>query len=270
MKTPSFYDTVTAAIRDFTLHGYDDKERLAYWTERLKKAASENMVSDVVLKATMQKNLSRIYDSLVLRGGILTKHKGVERFTLEHVKPKLRAELDRRIVAAANLIKLNREEAIQNTLLRFSGWATSIPAGGSKTVNKTEEKQKVRKSLRQLPFEERRVLIDQGHKFVSSLNSILAKDANAIAAEWHSHWQQLNYNYRRDHKERDKKVYAIRGNWAIKAGLMHANENGYTDQITEPGEEVFCRCYYRYIYNLRDLPDDMLTEKGAIALKEVA
>jgi len=43
---------------------------------------------------------------------------------------------------------------------------------------------------------------------------------------------------------------------------MKAGDAGYTDEITTPGEEVFCRCFYRWIYNLRDLPKDMLTIKG--------
>jgi hypothetical protein len=43
---------------------------------------------------------------------------------------------------------------------------------------------------------------------------------------------------------------------------MKPGPDGYTDQITQPAEEVNCRCYYEYIYNLADLPDEMLTEKG--------
>jgi hypothetical protein len=45
--------------------------------------------------------------------------------------------------------------------------------------------------------------------------------------------------------------------------------NGYTDAITQPGEEVFCRCFYEYIYALRDMPDDMITAKGKAKLIEV-
>ena len=38
--------------------------------------------------------------------------------------------------------------------------------------------------------------------------------------------------------------------------------DGYTDEMTKPGEEVFCRCYVTYLYDLADLPSDMLTQKG--------
>jgi len=43
---------------------------------------------------------------------------------------------------------------------------------------------------------------------------------------------------------------------------MKAGPAGYLDEITQPGEEPFCRCFVRYIYNIRNLPDDMLTQKG--------
>ena len=172
-------------------------------------------------------------------------------------------------MASAQLIKLNRTAAIEKTLQRFSGWSTSIPKGGSDVVDKLKVKGDIRKSLAQLPFEERRVLVDQGHKFTASLSEILATNSNALAGEWHSHWKQLNYNYRPDHKERDRKVYVVRDNWALKAGLMKAGAVGYTDDITRPGEEVFCRCFYRWIYNLRDLPPEMLTLKGSKELERV-
>ena len=136
-------------------------------------------------------------------------------------------------------------------------------------MDKNDTKTGIRKSLAQLPFEERRVLIDQGHKLSASLSEILALEGGAIAGEWHSQWRRAGYNYREDHKERDMQVYTIRNNWAMQKGLMKAGPCGYTDDITAAGEEVFCRCSIRYLYNIRDLPETMLTAKGAAALKEV-
>jgi hypothetical protein len=116
-----------------------------------------------------------------------------------------------------------------------------------------------------MPFEQRRVVIDQTHKLVSNINEIVATDNGAIAARWHSHWRQANYNYRKDHKERDDKIYVIRNSWAHKEGLIKP-VNGYTDDITSPGEEVYCRCNYVYLYNLRQV-QDLLTKKGQAALQ---
>jgi hypothetical protein len=264
----SFFETVTEAIREFEANGFDSAERLAYWADRIRRAAVESLVPESVLDETLRKTLSSVYKRLIDDGQILKTHVGVPRFTIDRLKPKLRTELDRRLMVSRNLIKLNRQQAIEKTVQRFAGWASSVPAGGSRAVDVKDTKDNIRKSLTSLSFTERRVAIDQGHKFASALNDIIATDGGAIAAKWHSMWRRSGYQYREDHKERDQKVYAIRGNWAIEKGLMKSGPDGYTDQITKPGEEVYCSCSYQYLYNLRDLPDDMLTERGRESLAE--
>lgn len=262
-----FFRTVTAAVADITRYGYDSPERIARWVEEIRRAAISSMISTATLEQTLTDTMRLVYRRLVDRGELLKLHPGIGRFMLQRVEPRLHAELQRRILASADLIKLNRQQAIEATLRRFSGWATSIPAGGSNVVAKNPVKTNIRKSLAQLPYEERRVLVDQGHKLRASLSAILATDGGAIAGEWHSHWRQAGYDYREDHRERDGNVYALRGNWAIDRGLMRRGRNGYTDEITDPGEEVFCRCFYRWIYALRDLPDEMVTKAGKEELK---
>ena len=260
-KKLTFFQVVTAAVNDIAKHGFDNVSRVRKWVEAIRQAATAEMVNSATVQAKMGGFLRGTYNRLINKGLILKQHPGMSRFTLAQVKPSLRGELDKRILASASLIKLNREKAIEDTLRRFEGWSTSIPKGGSKVVDKNDEKANVVKSLKQLPFAERRVIIDQGHKFTASLNQILAEDGGAIAARWVSNWRQRNYNYREDHKERDAKVYAIRNSWAHKAGYINKGA-GYTDEITQPAEEPFCRCFYEYIYHLEDLPPAMLTQKG--------
>ena len=120
----------------------------------------------------------------------------------------------------------------------------------------------IQKAAEKVDYEARRVMIEQSHKLIANIDNIIATGNNAIAAEWHSHWRQPGYDYREDHKERDKLIYLIRGNWAQKNGYVKAGPVGYLDEITQPGEEVFCRCYVTYLYNLRSIPEDMLTQKG--------
>jgi hypothetical protein len=150
----------------------------------------------------------------------------------------------------------------------FAGWSTSIPVGGSETTSRRETGKEIRKSLSQLPFEDRRVLIDQGHKLTASINAVVAQEGGAIALTWRSHWRQVGYDYREDHKDRDDKVYAIRGSWALQQGMMKPGSAGYYEDVTAVGEEIFCRCWAEYIYSLRSLPEDMLTKKGAEALAQ--
>ncbi len=184
--------------------------------------------------------------------------------------PRLHAELERRLAASTDLIVLNRAKAVEETLQRFRGWSSSVPAGGSRAENKREEAKTVRKALASLPFEERRVAIDQGHKFVAALSDTIAKDAGAVAMIWRSHWRQPGYNYREDHKERDGKVYLVRGSWADEAGFVRGD---YLDEITQPAQEPFCRCFGTYVYALRRMPKELLTRKGEAELartKEMA
>jgi hypothetical protein len=268
-RRAGFYETITAAVNDMALHGYDLENRLQYWLLKIDQSARANLIPAAVLEASLKSAFQRIYTRLVEQDGLSNVHIGVDRYTLDKLRPALRNELDRRILASASLIKLNREQAIRQTLHRFTAWSTSIPPGGTKATDKIDVKRGVRKALAQLPFEERRVAIDQGHKFVSAINEIVATSGGALAGIWHSNWRQIGYNYREDHKERDGRTYTVRGNWALQALLMHVGPNGYTDEITKPGEEIFCRCSYRYIYALRDLPAEMLTARGRGELQRV-
>lgn len=265
----TFQDVVNAAVADMIEHGYDSQERVDRWMAAIRAAAVGSLVPESVLAETLRQSFRASYRRQVEGGELARRNPGIARFTIQNVEPRLRAELDRRIMASAQLIKLNRTEAVEKTLRRFSGWSTSIPAGGTDQADRRAVKNDVKKAMRQLPYVERRVLIDQGHKFVAALSETVAVGGGAIAGVWHSRWRQAGYDYREDHKERDRLVYAVRGNWAIERGLMKAGPAGYTDQITKPGEEVFCRCSYSFLYNLRDLPADMLTVKGRAELARV-
>lgn len=265
----TFYEVITAAIADMAQHGYDSQERVELWAARIRAAARAALIPEPKLNNMLERTFKGVYANMVERGRMLKQHQGIARFTLDWVKPRLRAELDRRIMASANLIKLNRVAAIEKTLQRFQGWSTSIPAGGSRAVDKPEVKADLRKAMAQLPFEERRVLIDQGHKFNAALNNILAVDGGALAMMWHSHWRQPGYNYRKDHKERDQHIYLLRESWAKEKGYIKPGPDGYYDQITQVGEEPFCRCNATYLYALRDLPANMVTQKGADELARV-
>jgi hypothetical protein len=141
--------------------------------------------------------------------------------------------------------------------------------GGAAEVDRRKLKAEIARPMRQLPFIERRVLIDQGHKLNASISAVIASDNGAIAAKWFSHWRQANYDYREDHRDRDNHVYLVRNSWAHKAGLVKVGADGYSDDMTQPAEEPFCRCKWVYIYNLRFLPDEMLTAKGRDQLKKV-
>ena len=264
-----FGPTLGEGIRYFSEHGFGFQADLDIWLDWLRKAAEGSMQSEAQTREQLGRHFGAIYNRLVDRGHIAEYVPGVSKYTLAMVRPELRAELDRRILASADLIKLRKREAVEKTLARFQGWASSIPAGGDTKVNRTEARSDIGKAISQVRFEQRRVAIDQGHKLIANVADVVARGAGAIAAIWHSHWRQANYNYRPDHKERDGQVYAIRGSWAADKGYMKIGA-GYLDRITQPGQEPFCRCYAQYITSLRELPPEMLTQKGRDALKAEA
>lgn len=258
-------EVLTAAIKEITEKGFT-VERVAFWQEKLRKAAYQHMgpmsQAEDLLKAAMRD----IYEKMIERGGALKYHPGVARFTVQRLKPRLRIELDKRIFASADLIRLNREQSVGKTLQRFSGWATSIPSDGSDITERAKVKTGIRKSLSQLSFEERRVIVDQSHKLASSLNNVIAMDGGAIAAIWHHH----HVTYPRPiHEAREGHIFLIRNSWAHAGGLIKPGNDGYADQIEEPAELPFCRCTYQYIYNLRKLPADMITAKGREQMERV-
>ena len=274
MSKRTFYETVAAAIKDFAKHGYDSQERLEYWRARLEKAAKASLGSFDDAERDIRKTMTLAYYKLVTRGGLLRRMPQISPYTLQRLTPALQTELNRRIIASIDLIKLNRPVAIAKTLQRFSGWATSVPEGGFPSdVRKgaykyVDIKSDVQKAMTSLPFEERRVIIDQNAKLVSAINTTVAEAGGAIAAIWQSHKHQKNYDGRPEHNKRDGEVFLIRDNWAIQKGLVKRGAGEYTDSIEQPGEFVFCRCSWIYVFNVSELPSDWLTKKGEEALAE--
>lgn len=266
MAQDDFYSVLSAAIDDMLAHGFDDIERVNAWTRKIREAAERSLIRPESLEQRLRDALASRYRKLVDDGEIERYHEGIDRFTLDRIKPALRGELDRRIAASANLIKLNRTESVEKTLRRFQGWSTSLPPGGVSGESRAEVRTNVRASMKSLPFEERRVIIDQSHKLFGAINEIVASDGGAIAGRWRSHWRQAGYNYRIEHKERDNEIYLIRDSWAHRAALVKKGGNPYYDEIEAVGQLPFCRCFMLWIYGLRELPAEYLTAKGKDAL----
>lgn len=274
--TRDFIGVLTAAVEDFTENGYDSVERLSYWQGRLRDAASRAAMPEEVMEAMLRTSLRSIYEKMIERGGILRLHPGLGEFTLNKLKPDLHRELDRRIRASADLIKIEKKKMEEATLQRFSGWATSIPPGGAAEPEKRKSKNDIKRGIAGLGFQERRVIIDQGHKLTSNISHIIAEGGGALGGYWFSHWRsgvpegdpRKGYHYRLEHKERDGVFYVQPDNWALDQGLMKYGGHLGMDDQTMPGEEVYCRCLYRYSYNLADIPDECLTAKGRAKLEE--
>lgn len=258
-KIKTLYEVLTEAINHYVDRGWDSQDSLLDWSRKLRVAASREAPDDQLAR----KHLTSIYSRLVIDGGALRDQPadGPKKITLDKIKPDLRKELDRRIFASANLIKLNREQAVERTVQRFEGWVSSIPPSGVSDIDKNGQKAEIKKSVTDLNFISRRVAIDQGHKLSSNVKYLLSVQGGAIGFRWHSPWRRPGYDYRKDHKERDELIYLLRDSWAIQQGLIKP-VNGFYDEITAAGEEVFCSCQVFPIYAPQKLPDEFLTENG--------
>ncbi len=264
----SYFSVLTRAVNDVAEKGYVSQEQIDAWAMELRKAAERSMRSINDVERMVRDGMAAIFRHQVDNGGVLRLNPGVKAYTLERVKPELHAELSRRIAASIDLIKLNRPQAVDKMEQRFRGWATSIPAGGSDTVERRTEKVRIRKSLAQTDFESRRVTIDQGHKLVAAINTTVAVNGGALGALWQSHKGQIGYNGRPVHNARDGHFFLIRDSWADQAGYVKPGKQGYTDDVDQPAEWPFCRCGWQYLFSLRSIPSECLTKKGEEALAE--
>ena len=268
MASKTYDSVVAAAIRDFAENGYDSQERLDYWTEQIRNAAESTLGSFADIENKIRESLTRIFTESVDKGGVLKFAPGVSAYQLSMMRPELHEELQRRIAASTSLIKLDRPQAVAKTLQRFQGWATSVPVGGSDITKRREERTNVKKSLKQLPFTERRVIIDQSAKLFSAINTTVAVNGGAIGAFWHSHKHQRGYNGRPEHNKRDGQFFFVPDSWAMKAGYLRRGAYDYTDSVEQPAEFVYCRCSWQHIFSLRTVPNNGLTKKGEAALAE--
>ena len=265
MAKERLIDLIREAVREIVEQGWS-LALMRSWQKKIERALLDYRDTSFS-ERRLAKSLSDLFSRKTSPGSLAKVHPGVDKFTLSRISQSLRGELDRRILASADLIRLNRARAIERTLQRFAGWSTSIPSSGSAVTDIRETVSHIAKPLRSRSFEERRLYIDQGHKMISNIQYVLALQTEAIAVEWNSHWRQAGYDYRPDHKERDGKIYALKGNWAIEEGLMNKGA-GYLEDMDTFGEKINCRCFGTYLRNLRDLPADMLTKKGREALEK--
>jgi hypothetical protein len=236
-----FYQVLSDGITDFTEHGFDSKDRLQRWLGELRRTATDALVPESVLVRQLRSHLEKVFRRSTAFRDLRRRHQLLPSFTIEQIQPSLRTELQRAILASADLITLNREASIQRTLQRFAGWASSIPAGGSRAVDRRKTADSVRRSIAGLPFEERRVITDQGHKLSASIDRVIGKAGGAIAVLWrHVKEGPPAYDARPEHVARDGKIFVLRDNWALRGGFMKLGGHQYYDQISAAAEEPFC------------------------------
>lgn len=254
-------------LKRFAESGPPSDAELQEWMLRLHAALDLEAPTDAESTKLLRDVLTSIYDREVTRGGVKKRVPEVLRYTIDRVAPHLRAELDRRIFAAADLIKINKRQRKAQTLHRFAGWITSVPIGGSAETDLRAAASEIAKPVAQVKFEARRVAIDQGMKLAASVAHVVAQDSGAIAAIWHDRGEQdHSYDARPIHLARSGKLFLVRDSWAMNEGLIKRG-GPYMDEIEQVAELPFCSCWYEHISSPGRLPEDLLTAKGRLWVK---
>jgi len=249
-----FKTVLDQAITEFGEHGFRDAAILAVWLLLLRQALKSSISPENKANSRAKASLTRKYELLV------KKRRKIPQIKVDQIRPDLRRELERRVIATQGLNGSIRESAVADVIRRFEGWATSVPEGGS-AVKKRHITDFITKPITKIRLEDSRVLEDQMHKLAMNVEAIIADKCGAIAGVWHSKWRQ-GEPYRHKHAAFDEEVFTIADNWAIKNKLMKVGSAGYTHNIEAPGELPYCRCSYDYVYDIKDLPDKMVTKKG--------
>lgn len=254
-----FHSVLRLAIKDFLRHGYDSPQRLALWVDRLRQTAEgpAQQKSDQAASRVFD----RAYYNLVDRGLLLRAHRGLTGWRLAQVRGQLTEQRERSKDALLGVTAGRRDLQLEQSIQRFIGWATALPPGGVRGRTMSDVREDIAEPVLKLARREALIKQDQKHKMVAGLHRVVATEAQALAAIWHSMFRKPGYQFRPDHKERDSKVYVFRGNWALRDGLMTRGD-GYIDDITWFGEEPHCSCTGTFFYDLKELPDWLLTNKG--------
>lgn len=261
---PSYYKVLSAAVDDVLTRGFVSSTQITIWQARLKDAAEATFAKGS--SESLERALQNVFLRLVGRNGILRYHTGLAPSVLDRLRPALANELTKFRLSSSAFLQARREEALLASLRRFSGWASSIPAGGV-LGRQTALRAAIKKPLVVLPFEETRAIFAQSANLTVALNTLVSREAGAIAGCWHSRWRQPGYAYREDHKELDLRYFLFRPTWATEAGLVRGP---WADHQPVPGSLLGCSCHYQFFYALEDLPKELLTAKGASFLKAAA
>ena len=146
-----------------------------------------------------------------------------------------------------------------------------VPTGGTKDKAINGQITEIMEQIRHLAKWNRLFYTYKARSFPAEIEYIFMLAGNPIAAIWcYSNLDaQGEYQKTYDHEQRNRHVYAVRGNWAIKKGLMQVGPDGYLDEIGIPGREIGCMCSLQWVINVRKLPGNMITEKNDTKLSRV-
>ncbi|MDA8190914.1 MAG: hypothetical protein M0Z68_05460 [Gammaproteobacteria bacterium] len=96
-----------------------------------------------------------------------------------------------------------------------------------------------------------------------------SQDTIAVRWDYSALDEQMDDPPPSGHRLRNDIIYTVKDNWALRKGLMVPGPAGYIEDVDIPGRQLGCMCSLSWITNLRDLPDNMLTEPRQVGGSQV-
>jgi len=199
--------------------------------------------------------------SLVSASGDLSKHE----FNI--LLPKIRRVTQDCIKRYYDQSCEYRDYQIRQFEQLLDDFISLTPKGGAKDKEIKSKISEIKREAKCLMKWNELFAILKQSALVSEIDYVFTLKNNPIAAIWTYNELDENCEYpmANNHQELDKTVYVVPDNWAIKDGLVNAGA-GFIDEIIRPRREIGCTCSFQWLFSLRDLPDEMLTKKGALYL----
>lgn len=117
---------------------------------------------------------------------------------------------------------------------------------------------------------------NSGYNALQKISMVEGKESKAIVARWDARvyfvkpedqeWADGMCCQVPSHKERHGTLYAIKGSWALKKGLITKGAGVVNLDDEHLFDNEGCICCFQFIQFLQDLPYSMLTEKGKQAI----
>lgn len=163
------------------------------------------------------------------------------------------------------------DEEIVSFREEVAGFLRFIPAKGTKDKVAKAMLADVKKSVKSLAKWNQLFYTYKAMSFPEEIEFLFTHQSDPIAAVWHfsSLDDQCDFRMEHDHRALSGTIYLVRDSWAMEKGYLDKDSAPYIEDVVRPKQDIGCMCSLTWLYNLRDLPDRLLTDYGHKVLEQV-
>lgn len=206
------------------------------------------------------------------------KHHKKDNFNINDINANVRKLLEKRIITSLNNIKIKDKKLLLEIQNRFINFLVNND-NKNKTLKDLKDNLRVNECLTQSKNYTKNILRDQMHRFNDSIDYTMGTLNGAVGLVWHTQQDKRvvgdptglypkGNTLHNNHFKRDGVFFSLKDSIATKNKLVNAEIFETLTDIKECGRPINCRCYYEYIYDLRDVPTQYLTKKGFNFIKK--